>query len=119
MYDFQNYYDLRQAGFDPNAQGKTMLRNIRTTLKGYVKRIDSMGGEGMWGTLKSSIQELYYTLSKSHDIKTLAQELDNHINQFSQFQSDHRQQDGIRLSVVRLLNELRNHITDYNTGQAG
>lgn len=114
MNDFQNYYDLRQNGYDPNAMGKTMLRSIRIALKGYVKRIDSMGSEGMWGVLKSNIQEIYYTLSKSLDIKALAQELDKHIDQFNHFQSDHRQQDGIKLSVVRLLNELRNHITDYN-----
>lgn len=117
MYDFQNYYDLRQAGYDPNAQGRSMLRNIRNALKGYVKRIDGMGGQGMWGNLKSSITELYYSLCKSHDMQTLTQEIDKYIDEFSQFQSDHRQQDGIRLSVVRLLNELRNHITT-DGGQA-
>ena len=120
MYDFQNYYDLRQGGYDPNAVGANMLRGIRSALKTYIKRIDSMGGQGKWGVLKSDIQELYYSLSKQHDMTALGQEIDKAINYFGgQFQSDHRQQDGIRLSIVRVLNELRNHITDPETGQAG
>lgn len=118
MYEFQNYYDLRQAGYDPNAEGAGMLRNIRSALKNYVKRIDSIGAQGKWGELRNNIIELFYSVSQKHDMNSLSKEIDKYINQFEQFQSDHRQQDGIRLNIVRVLNELRNHITDNNTGQA-
>ena len=117
MYNFQEYYDLRQAGYDPREVGSGMLRNIRATLKEYVKRIESKGGEGTWGDLKSKIQELYRTLSSPLEPMQLSQEVEKHIGQLQGLQSEDRMQNGIRLSVIRMLDGLRNYIADQ-TGQA-
>ena len=112
MNNFQHYYDLRQAGYDPMEVGSGFLRTIRSTLKGYAKRIAERGGDGTWESLKSSIQELYATLSTPHDMNTLMQEVEKHVNQLEQMHSQDRMQDGIRHNIIRMLRELNNHISD-------
>src|SRR5688572_6929407 len=109
MNNFQHYYDLRSAGYDPREVGSGFLRSIRSALKEYVKRIESKRGDPTWEALKSNIQELYATLSTPHDMNALAQETDKQIYQFEQMQDNDRMMHGIRLNIIRMLRELRDH----------
>jgi len=113
MNDFNHYYDLRQAGYDPHEVGSGFLRSIRSAIKGFVRRIGNRANEANWATLKTELLELYSTLSMQHDTQNLGKEIDKYINKLERFQGNDRMQDGIRLQIVHMLNELRNHITDH------